>query len=47
MGAPKYFWVAATAVLVIIALILLFGHVDWDDNDDVGAPSWAGIGANA
>lgn len=36
--APRYFWWAATAVLVLIALILFFTHVDFDDNRVGQAP---------
>lgn len=42
MNAPRFFWVAATALIVIIAAILLFGHLDWDDDDDIGWASYTG-----
>lgn len=41
MNAPRYFWIAATILVAIIALILLFSHVDFNGNDNnrVGMPT--------
>lgn len=42
--APRYFWLAATALVIIVALILLLSNVDFEDDDDIGLPHPAGIG---
>jgi hypothetical protein len=39
MNAPRYFWLIASALLAIIALILLLSHIDFSDDGDVGAPA--------
>ena len=43
MNAPRYFWLAATIVLAIVGVILFFSAFDFDDDDEVGAPTTIGV----